>query len=150
MFYLPSKRPAGLIVHIHQGRHPLNPQEWVNLIADDLLLSPPPPAPPQMHDYGDAPWRADAPTAMHQSGFVQWAIDYWRARGCGKGKGRTQLWLLAKHLAAAGCSAEDMRAILHEQAGFASNPVERRGDIEALLADPQVVAAKRSAVGREA
>jgi hypothetical protein len=43
-----------------------------------------------------------------------------------------------------------MRAILHEQAGFASNPVERRGDIEALLADPQVVAAKRSAVGRKA
>jgi hypothetical protein len=67
-----------------------------------------------------------------------------------KGKGRTQLWLLAKHLAAAGCSDEEMRAILHEQAAFASNPVERRGEIEALLTDPQVVAAKRSAVGREA
>ena len=64
-------------------------------------------------------------------------------RGCVKGKGRTQLWLLAKHLAAAARH-------LHEQAGFASNPVERRGEIEALLTDPQVVAAKRSAVGREA
>jgi hypothetical protein len=81
MFYLPTKRPAGLIVHIHQGRHPLNPQEWVNLISDDLLLSPPPPAPPQMHSHGDAAWRKDALIPIHQIGFVQWAIDYWRARG---------------------------------------------------------------------
>jgi hypothetical protein len=85
---------------------------------------------------------------MHQSGFVQWAIDYWRARGCGKGKGRTQLWLLAKHLAAAGCTDEDMRVILDEQARFANNPEERRGGIEALLTDPQVVAARRSAADR--
>jgi hypothetical protein len=90
------------------------------------------------------------PAPMHQNGFMKWATDYWRARGCVKGKGRTQLWLLAQHLAAAGCSDKDTRTILHEQAGFASNPVERRGEIEALLADPQVVAAKRSAVGREA
>jgi len=61
-----------------------------------------------------------------------------------KGKGRTQLWLLAKHLAAAGCSDEDMRAMLYEQAGFARNPPERRGEIEALITDPQVVASKRS------
>ena len=150
MFYLPSKKPGGFIVHIHHGRHPLNPQEWVNLIADDLLLSPPPPAPPQMHSHGDAAWRMGTPAPVHQNEFMKWATDYWRARGCVKGKGRTQLWLLAKHLAAAGCSDKDMRTILHEQAGFASNPVERRGEIEALLADPQVVAAKRSAVGREA
>jgi hypothetical protein len=150
MFYLPSKRPDGFIVHVHQGRSPLNPHEWVDLIADELLLSPPPPAPPQTHSHGDAACREEALVPIHQIGFVQWAIDYWRAQGCVKGKGRTQLWLLAKHLAAAGCRDEDMRAILHEQAGFASNPVERRGAIEALLNDLQVVAAKRSAVGREA
>ena len=80
----------------------------------------------------------------------EWAIDYWRKRGCVKGKGRTQLWLLAKRLAEAGCDDADMRAILDEQAGYATNPEERRDEIEALLTDPQVVAAKRSAVGREA
>jgi hypothetical protein len=99
-----------------------------------------------MHSHGDAAWRTDAP--MHQNEFAQWAIDHWRARGCIKGKGRTQLWLLAKHLAAAGCSDQDMRAILHEQAGFASNPAERRGEIEGLLTDPQVITARRSTADR--
>jgi hypothetical protein len=144
VFYLPSKRPAEFLVHFRHGRSPLNLHEWVNLIADDLLLSPPPPAPPQMKSPGDAAWRNDALPPMGQNEFVRWAIDYWRARGCVKGKGRTQLWLLAKRLAAAGCSDEDMRTILHEQAGFASNPAERRGEIETLLTDPQVVDARRS------
>ena len=76
---------------------------------------------------------------------VEWAIDYWRRRGCVKGKGRMQRWLLAKRLAEAGCVDTDMRVILHEQAGFATNPRERREEIEALLRDHKVIAARRVA-----
>ena len=75
---------------------------------------------------------------------MQWAIEYWSRRGCVKGNGRTQLWLLAKRLAEAGCDDVAMRDILDQQAGYATNPEERRSEIDGLLANPQVVAAKWS------
>jgi hypothetical protein len=137
MFYLPSKRPDCFLTHLHEARQPLNPREWVSLIPDDLLVSPPPPAPPEIHHHEHAP--------AHKDGRVQWAIDYWRNRGCIKGKGRTQFWLLAKRLAEAGYDDAEMRDILDEQAGHATNSVERRGEIEGLLTDPQVVDARCAA-----
>ena len=101
MFYLPSKRPDCFLTHVHEGRKPLDPREWVKLIPDDLLVSPPPPVPPEIHHHEHAP--------AHKDKQVHWAIDYWRKRGCVKGKGRTQLWLLAKRLAEAGCDEAEMR-----------------------------------------
>ena len=124
-------------MHVREGRRPLNPVEWVNLIPDDPLVSPPPPVSAEIHHHEDV--------SVHRDGTVQWAIDYWRRRGCVKGKGRTQLWLLAKRLAEAGCDDTDMRVILHEQAAFATNPAERRGEIEGLLRDHNVIAARRAA-----
>jgi hypothetical protein len=38
-----------------------------------------------------------------------------------------------------------MRKILNEQAGHATNREERRGEIEALLTDPHVIAARCAA-----
>ena len=58
-----------------------------------------------------------------------------------KGAGRTQLWFLAKRLRQAGCDDPEMRAILWEQAGYATNPEERRSEIEALIADTGLLAA---------
>ena len=124
MFYLPSKRPDCFLTHIKEGRKPLNPREWVSHIPDDLLISPPPPVPPEIYQHGDTP--------AHKDKQVEWAIDYWRKCGCVRGKGRTQLWLLAKRLAEAGCVDAEMRVILHEQAGFATNPRERREEIEGV------------------
>ena len=117
-----------------EGRNPLDPCEWVNHIPDDLLISPPPPVPPEIYQHGDTP--------AHKDKQIEWAIDYWHKCGCVRGKGRTQLWLLAKRLAEAGCVDAEMRVILHEQAGFATNPRERREEIEALLRDHKVMAAK--------
>ena len=124
MFYLPSKRPDCFLMHIKEGRKPLDPSEWVSHIPDDLLISPPPPVPPEIYQHGDTP--------AHKDKRVEWAIDYWRKCGCVRGKGRTQLWLLAKRLAEAGCVDAEMRVILHEQAGFATNPRERREEIEGV------------------
>ena len=76
---------------------------------------------------------------------MQWAAEYWRKVGCVKGKGRTQLWLLAKRFAEAGCDDAEMRSILDEQAAFATNSAERRGEIEGLLRDHNVIAARRAA-----
>jgi hypothetical protein len=137
MFYLPSKRPECFLVRMNESRRPFDPREWVNLVPDDLLISPPPPAPPEIHNYGATP--------RHKNERIRWAIDYWRQRGCIKGKGRTQLWLLAKRLAEAGYDDEGMRKILDAQAGYATNPEERRGEIEALLTDPHVIAARCAA-----
>jgi hypothetical protein len=137
MFYLPSKRPDCFLTHITEGRKPLNPSEWVNHIPNDLLISPPPPVPPEIYKHGDTP--------AHKDKQVEWAIDYWRTCGCVQGKGRTQLWLLAKRLAESGCVDSEMRPILHEQAGFATNPRERREEIEALLRDRNVIAARYAA-----
>jgi hypothetical protein len=109
----------------------------VSLIPDDLLVSPPPPAPPEIHHHEHAP--------AHKDRRVKWAIDYWRNRGCIKGKGRTQFWLLAKRLAEAGYDDAEMRDILDEQAGHATNSVERRGEIEGLLTDSRVVDARCAA-----
>jgi hypothetical protein len=53
--------------------------------------------------------------------------------------------LLAKRLAEAGCDNAEARDILDKEAGYATNPKERRGEIEALLIDPQVVAARLAA-----
>jgi hypothetical protein len=137
MFYLPSKRPDCFLVHTNEGRKPLDPSEWVNRIPDDLLISPPPLVPPEIYQHGDTP--------AHKDKRVEWAIDHWRKCGCVQGKGRTQLWLLAKRLAEAGCVDAEMRAILHEQASFATNPSERCEEIEALLRDHKVIAARYAA-----
>ena len=134
MFYLPSKRPDRFLTHIKEGRKPLDPREWVSHIPDDLLISPPPPVPPEIYQHGDTP--------AHKDKQVEWAINYWHKCGCVRGKGRTQIWLLAKRLAAAGCVDAEMRVILHEQAVFATNPRERREEIEALLRDHKVMAVK--------
>jgi hypothetical protein len=135
MFYLPSKRPDCFFKHTHEVRKPLDPCEWVNYIPDDLLISQPPPVPPEIYQHGDTP--------AYKDKQVEWAIEYWRKCGCVRGKGRTQLWLLAKRLAEAGCVDAVMRVILHEQAGLATNPGERRVEIEALLRDHNVIAATR-------
>ena len=66
MFYLPSKRPDCFLMHIHEGRNPLDPCEWVNHIPDDLLISPPPPVPPEIYQHGDAP--------AHKDKRVEWAM----------------------------------------------------------------------------
>jgi hypothetical protein len=121
-------------VHTNEGRKPLDPSEWVNRIPDDLLISPPPLVPPEFYQHKDTP--------AHKDKRVEWAIDHWRKCGCVQGKGRTQLWLLAKRLAEAGCVDAEMRAILHEQASFATNPNERCEEIEALLRDRNVFAAR--------
>jgi hypothetical protein len=137
MFYLPSKRPDCFLLHVHEGRKPLNLEEWVDLIPDDLVISPPPPIPPEIHCYEDS--------SVCRESSVRWAIDYWRRRGCAKGMGRTQLWLLAKRLAEAGCDETESRGILTEQTAFATNPQERRDEIEGLLRDPKVIAARCAA-----
>jgi hypothetical protein len=137
MFYLPSKRPDCFLTHFSDGREPLDPREWINLIPDGLLISPPPPVPPEIHHHEGMP--------AHKDKQVQWATDFWRKVGCVQGKGRTHLWLLAKRLAEAGCDDPTMRTTLHDEAGHATNPDERRGEIEGLLTDPQVLAARCAA-----
>jgi hypothetical protein len=134
MFYLPSKRPDCFLVHFREGCKPLDPREWIKWVPDDLLASPPPPVPPEIHHQGHKP--------AHKDKQVQWAIEYWSKRGCVKGNGRTQLWLLAKRLAEAGSDDVAMRDILDEQSGYSTNPKERRSEIDGLLINPQVVAAK--------
>ena len=67
--------------------------------------------------------------------------QYWREHGCVKGAGRTQLWFLAKRLRQAGCNDTQMRTIMWEQAGYATNPEERRSEIEALITDTGLLAA---------
>ena len=137
MFYLPSERPDCFLVHHREGRKPLDPREWVSVIRDDLLASPPPPPPPEAYHDEVAP--------VHKDARVQWAIQYWRRRGCFKGKGRTQFWLLAKRLAEAGCDEQEMQGILWDEAVSATNRDERRGEIDRLLRDHNVIAARRAA-----
>jgi hypothetical protein len=52
---------------------------------------------------------------------------------------------LAKRLAEAGCSDAEIRNTLLEQAEFATNPAERRGEIDGLLNDPDGMAARMAA-----
>ena len=68
-------------------------------------------------------------------------IEYWRDHGCVKGAGRNQLWLLSKRLRQAGCDDTEMRAIMWEEAGYATNPKERPIEIDALIADAGLLAA---------
>ena len=58
------------------------------------------------------------------------AIGDWRTVGCVKGKGRTQLWLLAKRLAEAACGDAEMQDVFYKQAAHATNPEERRSEID--------------------
>lgn len=131
LFYLPSQRLDSFVTRYSEGRKPIDPRQWLNLICDDLLVSPPPPPPPEASRYEATP--------AHRHRRVEWAIDYWHRRGCFRGRGRTQFWLLALRLAQAGCDAEEMRLVLDEQAGYATNPSERRTEIEGLLRDRKVI-----------
>jgi hypothetical protein len=135
MFYLPSQRPDCFLAHFGADRKPLDPLQWVHLISDDLLASPPPPASPEVFAHACVPQDQGAVSSGCKDQLVQWATEYWRRRGCVKSKGRTQFWLLTKRLDGAGCDEEEMRSILHEQAGHATNPEERRGEIDRLLRD---------------
>ena len=81
----------------------------------------------------------------HRNRRVQLSIEYWQQHGCAKGSGRTQFWFLSKRLAEAGCDDGEMRGILYEQAAYATNPVERRSEIEGLLKDARVKTARIAA-----
>jgi hypothetical protein len=105
MFYLPSKRPYCFLTHFRDGCKPLDPREWISMIPNELLTSPPPLVLHDIHNHGDTPGQTDRQ--------VQWAIGYWRTVGCVKGKGRTQLWLLAKRLAEAACDDAEMQDVFY-------------------------------------
>ena len=110
MFYLPSKRPD-CFLHAHPG----GPQTTRSTRMGNLDPRRPAGLATTTSSAGNLSPRD---TPAHKDKRVQWAIDYWRKCGCVKGKGRTQLWLLAKRLAEAGCDDAEMRVILHEQAGL--------------------------------
>ena len=135
MFYWPCHRLHAFLTHQHDGREPLNPYGWVDLIPDHLLVAR---SSPEPTDTG-------SPHARFLSDDSKWSVaqvtQYWRDHGCVKGAGRTQLWLLSKRLRQAGCDDVEMRAIMWEQAGYATNPKERRSEIEALIADTALLAA---------
>ena len=135
MFYWPCHRPHAFLVHQHEGREPLNPYEWVSLMPDDLLFTA---SPPEART--SATSHAYVPSGDSECSVAQ-ATEYWREHGCVKGAGRTQLWFLAKRLRQTGCDDREIRAILWEQAGYATNPKQRRSEIEALIADTALLAA---------
>ena len=134
MFYWPCHRPHAFLVHQHEGREPLNPYEWVSLMPDELLVT----ASPQAR--ASATSLAYVPSGDSKCSVAQ-ATDYWREHGCVKGAGRTQLWFLAKRLRQSGCGDSQMRGILWEQARYATNPKERRSEIDGLIADTGMLAA---------
>jgi hypothetical protein len=62
------------------------------------------------------------------------AIKVWQERGTTKGAGRQQFWSLARSLIdRTNLSHSEIREILWEQAGYANNAAERRGEIAALF-----------------
>ena len=135
MFYWPCHRPHTFLIHQHDGREPLNPYEWFDLIPDHLLVATSPPGPTASASPHARFLSDDSKRSVSQ------ATKYWREHGCVKGAGRTQQWLLSKRLRQAGCDDAEMRAIMWEQAGYATNPKERRSEIEALIADTALLAA---------
>ena len=62
-----------------------------------------------------------------------------------QGQGQDAAMAPGETPALAGCVDAEMRVILHEQAGFATNPRERREEIEGLLRDHNVIAARCAA-----
>jgi hypothetical protein len=73
MFYLPSKRPDCFLAHFHEGRKPLDPLQWVHLISEDLLASPPPPLSSEVYAHLTQERAAILPGSKDQ--LVQWAIE---------------------------------------------------------------------------
>jgi hypothetical protein len=142
LFFRPCSRPDGFFGHYREGGPAIDPRQWIeecSVAIIDKIIGPDhdDTAPPRLHNC--------SVQHQHQHRNVQLAIDYWRHHGCVQGAGRTQLWLLAKRLAEAGCDDREMRDILYEQAGHATNPAERRGEIEGLLMDRNVAAARIAA-----
>jgi hypothetical protein len=140
LFFWPCSRPDGFFQHNRAGGPAIDPQQWLGECPAhiiDKIIGP---------DREGMPKRpTNVVTAEHTDRSVQAGIEYWRQHGCVRGAGRTQLWFLAKRLAEDGCSDGEMRDILWEQAGYATNPAERRGEIEGLLKDPNVMAARVAA-----
>jgi hypothetical protein len=140
LFFWPCVRPDGYFCHYREGGPAIDPRQWIETCPAaiiDRIIRP---------DRNDAPRSpSGAHSIEHRDQNVPSAIDYWRQHGCVQGAGRTQFWFLAKRLAEAGCDDREMRDILDEQAGHATNPVQRRGEIAGLLVDRNVLAARIAA-----
>lgn len=134
MFYYPCVRDGGFCTEFNEQGAAIDPIEWINRCPNDIIdrfLEPEPDKP--LHE-----------PETNFTGTIEAAITYWHMRGCIRGRGRSQLWFLAIRLAQAGLSESEMRNALYEQAGYSTNPTERRSEIDGLLTDPKVKAAMTS------
>jgi hypothetical protein len=133
LFYLPSVRPHTLFRSFPGDR--MDHVEWLTRCPADIIdtairLSPTakektqqtPSAPPRKIK------RRDNDLVVNR------AIKVWQERGLAKGKGRPQFWSLCRTLKDRTTLAEhEIRQIAWEQAGYAHNPPERRGEIDGNL-----------------
>jgi hypothetical protein len=142
MFFLPAQAKAGpkATFFLEFAGEPIDPLDWLktcpNEVIDYMLAKArepnDEPMPPRVgigHNGGPA-LAVGGDQLLNR---VERAIGHWQATGCVKGKGRSQFYGLAMTLKEAGLSEHERRTILYEQAGFATNPTERRGEIDAHL-----------------
>jgi len=140
LFYLPSVRPHGF-AETFDGDD-LDHATWIKACPPDIIdgclrLSPNTP-PPQADELPPPPPPRRDPTEQerqtHEGNIIARAIRTFQERGCGKGQGRPQLWSLFRTLKdRTSLNDAEIKAILWEQAVWAHNPEERRGEIDRLL-----------------
>lgn len=82
--------------------------------------------------FSEAPYTPPA----SQAAVIARAIEVWRTRGCLRGKGLRYLWSLATTLMErTNLERHEIYDLLWEEAGYATNPSERRDEINGLLKD---------------
>jgi hypothetical protein len=139
--------PAALFFLPSQGKHPedsffqefdgtaIDPTEWIDECTNDLLdeiiakskdMDINPDITP-----ATAPGEGYSPTYMQRR--IDGAIRQWQATGCVKGAGRRKFYGLAMTFHVIGLELSEMETILYQQAGYASNPNERRSEIPELM-----------------
>jgi hypothetical protein len=146
LMYLPCLRPLMFLPIVFQGED-FDHRDVVRSCPPDIIdeviskspLTEPEEEAAEANEVAKAKIVQSKPPAIEDTNLPgDWvkgrAIKTWQSRGTTKGAGRLQFWSLARSLIdRTNLSHSEIREILWEQAGYANNAAERRGEINALF-----------------
>ena len=127
IFYRPSKTEHAFFTHHKEGRHAVDPYQWIASCSFEIWQKI-----EVIREVSEPSISAYHPVCP-SGGLAEYAVNRWRNVGWIEGRGRKEFWFFAKGLHKAGWGKDDIRTKLIEEHDVAHNPTERLGEIESII-----------------